>query len=109
MAAPTTDPAPPAGAHARPRALVPVRLLAAAGGGYLLYLSFPPSTLWWLALPAFGLLGAVLRGRSAGGGALYGFVFSMAFLTPLLVWVSSLVQWLPWIALSVFESLFVAV
>ncbi|MBW0111926.1 hypothetical protein I4I84_24750, partial [Pseudonocardia sp. KRD-182] len=53
MAAPTTDPAPPAGAHARPRALVPVRLLAAAGGGYLLYLSFPPSTLWWLALPAF--------------------------------------------------------
>ncbi|QJY48656.1 apolipoprotein N-acyltransferase [Pseudonocardia broussonetiae] len=109
MAAPTTDPAPPAGAPARPRALVPVRLLAAAGGGYLLYLSFPPGTLWWLALPAFALLGAVLRGRSARGGALYGFVFSMAFLTPLLVWVSSLVQWLPWIALSVFESLFVAV
>ncbi|MBW0134129.1 apolipoprotein N-acyltransferase [Pseudonocardia abyssalis] len=84
-------------------------MVAAAAGGYLLYLSFPPSTLWWLALPAFGLFGVVLRGGSARAGFGYGFVFSMAFLTPLLVWVSSLVQWLPWIALSVFESLFVAV
>ncbi|MHA6782799.1 apolipoprotein N-acyltransferase [Pseudonocardia saturnea] len=109
MAAPTADPAPPPRAPARALGSVPVRLVGAAGGGYLLYLGFPPSTLWWLALPAFGLFGAVVHGRSARAGFGYGFVFSMAFLTPLLVWVSSLVQWLPWIALSIFESLFVAV
>ncbi|GAA2537947.1 apolipoprotein N-acyltransferase [Pseudonocardia hydrocarbonoxydans] len=110
MAAPTTDPTEQAGSPASAGWTAPLaRLAAAAGGGYLLYLSFPPGTLWWLALPAFALLGAVLRGRGARAGLGYGFVFSMAFLTPLLVWVSSLVQWLPWIALSVFESLFVAV
>jgi apolipoprotein N-acyltransferase len=109
VAAPTTDPAPPPRATVRALGSVPIRLVGAAGGGYLLYLSFPPSTLWWLALPAFGLFGAVVHGRSARAGFGYGFVFSMAFLTPLLVWVSSLVQWLPWIALSIFESLFVAV
>jgi apolipoprotein N-acyltransferase len=110
VAAPTTEPAPPAGAPIRTGWTAALaRLAGAATGGYLLYLSFPPGTLWWLALPAFALLALVVHGRSPRGGFGYGFVFAMAFLTPLLVWVSSLVQWLPWIALSVFESLFVAV
>ena len=36
---------------------------AAALSGVLLYLSFPPRTVWWLALPAFAVFGWVLRGR----------------------------------------------
>lgn len=108
MAAPTTDPAPPAAPSRRPRLPSLLRALGAAAGGWLLYLSFPPSTAWYLALPAFALLGQVLRGRSARAGAGLGFVFALAFLTPLLVWIGALVQEVPWIALSVFESLFVA-
>jgi apolipoprotein N-acyltransferase len=108
VAAPTTDPAPPAPPQ-RARCLPGLlRALGAAAGGWLLYLSFPPSTAWYLALPAFALLGQVLRGRSARAGAGLGFVFALAFLTPLLVWIGALVQEVPWIALSVFESLFVA-
>ncbi len=117
MAVPTSDqPAPPvppapAGPVDRVRRGAPagaLRLLGAAAGGWLLYLSFPPGTAWYLALPAFALLGQVVRGRSARAGFGLGFVFSLAFLLPLLVWVGALVQQLPWIALSAFESLFVA-
>lgn len=109
MAAPTTDPSPPRDIGSTRRGAGLLRLAGAAVGGYLLYLSFPPGTLWWLALPAFGLLGTAVVGRSARAGFGLGFVFAMGFLTPLLVWVSALVEWLPWIALSIFESLFVAV
>jgi apolipoprotein N-acyltransferase len=117
VAVPTSDqPAPPvppapAGPVDRVRRGAPagaLRLLGAAAGGWLLYLSFPPGTAWYLALPAFALLGQVVRGRSARAGFGLGFVFSLAFLLPLLVWVGALVQQLPWIALSAFESLFVA-
>ena len=108
MAAPTTDPAPPAPPQRRRRLPGLLRALGAAAGGWLLYLSFPPSTAWYLALPAFAVLGQVLRGRSTRAGAGLGFVFALAFLTPLLVWIGALVQEVPWIALSVFESLFVA-
>ena len=31
-----------------------------------------PRTLWWLALPAFGLLGATVHGRRARAGFGYG-------------------------------------
>ena len=76
-------------------------------GGVLLYLSFPPRDgLWWLAFPAFALLGAVVHGARPRRGFLAGFAFGLGFLLPLLVWVSSLVQTLPWVALSVFEALF---
>ncbi|MFP5069939.1 apolipoprotein N-acyltransferase [Pseudonocardia nantongensis] len=76
-------------------------------GGVLLYLSFPPRDgLWWLAFPALALLGAVVHGARPRRGFLAGFAFGLGFLLPLLVWVSSLVQTLPWVALSVFEALF---
>jgi apolipoprotein N-acyltransferase len=82
--------------------------VGAAGGGLLLYLSFPPRTVWWLALPAFALLWLVLHGRRGRGAFGWGFVFGLAFLLPLLTWIGSLVGALPWVALCVFEALFVA-
>jgi len=118
VAAPTTDPparsdatADPAGrtpasSHRRAWAMFGARALGAVGGGLLLYLSFPPRTLWWLALPSFALLAVVLHGRRARAGFGYGFLFGMGFLLPLLVWIGALVGSVPWVALAVFESLF---
>jgi apolipoprotein N-acyltransferase len=82
------------------------RLAAAAAGGALLYLSFPPRTLWWLALPAFALLGAALHGRRARAGFGFGALFASAFLLPLLVWTGSFVGAVPWLALCGLETLF---
>ncbi len=72
----------------------------------MLYVSFPPRTLWWLAPLAFAVLGALLRGRRPRSGFALGVLFGIGFLLPLLVWIGSLVGSLPWVALVVFESLF---
>ena len=112
MAAPTADavapePRPAIGFRPGRRAGFAARFAGAAGGGLLLYLSFPPRTLWWLALPAFALLAVVLHGRSGRAGFGWGFVFGLAFVLPLLVWIGSLVGVAPWLALCVAEALFV--
>ncbi|PWI06455.1 apolipoprotein N-acyltransferase [Streptomyces sp. NWU339] len=86
--------------------LVPA--VAAALSGLLLYISFPPRTLWWLALPAFAVFGWVLRGRGWKAGLGLGHLFGLGFLLPLLVWTGVEVGPGPWIALAVIEALFVA-
>ena len=83
------------------------RVAGAAGGGVLLYLSFPPRTLWWLALPAFALLGLVLQNRGLRAGFGWGFLFGLGFLLPLLMWTGSYVGPVPWVALCVAEAVFV--
>lgn len=81
---------------------------AAALFGVLLYVSFPPRTLWWLALPAFAGFGWVLRGRSWKAGLGLGYLFGLGFLLPLLVWTGVEVGPVPWIALAAIEAAFVA-
>ncbi|MFF5499140.1 apolipoprotein N-acyltransferase [Streptomyces aquilus] len=85
-----------------------VPALAAALSGVLLYVSFPPRTLWWLALPAFAVFGWVLRGRSWKAGLGLGYLFGLGFLLPLLVWTGVEVGPGPWIALVAIEAIFVA-
>jgi apolipoprotein N-acyltransferase len=116
VAAPTAEPVapepgtrPPVSAAAH-RWLPPApaaRAVGAVVGGVLLYLSFPPRTLWWLVLPAFALLGFVLYGRRARAGFGYGFLFGLGFLLPLLAWTGTFVGSLPWVVLSAFEALFI--
>lgn len=76
--------------------------------GFLLYLSFPPRPLWWLALPAFALLGWTLRGRRLRAGFGLGHLAGLGFLLPLLVWTGEEVGPGPWLALAALEALFVA-
>ncbi|MEU6513791.1 apolipoprotein N-acyltransferase [Streptomyces sp. NPDC046978] len=90
----------------RVRRFVPAA--AAALSGVLLYVSFPPRTLWWLALPAFAVFGWSLRGRTWKAGLGLGYLFGLGFLLPLLVWTGVEVGSGPWLALVAVEALFVA-
>ncbi|MCE3552032.1 apolipoprotein N-acyltransferase [Pseudonocardia sp. RS11V-5] len=109
MAAPTVDPAPAGSAPRVPRSARSLRLLARAlpaiAAGVVLYLSFPPRELWWLAPPVFAVLGVVLRGVRARRGFLLGFLFGLGFLVPLLSWTGGFVGALPWLALCVVEAI----
>lgn len=88
------------------RRLVPAT--ASALTGVLLYVSFPPRTLWWLALPAFAGFGWVLRGRTWKAALGLGYLFGLGFLLPLLVWTGVEVGPGPWLALVAIEAIFVA-
>ncbi|HEX3829137.1 MAG TPA: apolipoprotein N-acyltransferase [Sporichthyaceae bacterium] len=81
-----------------------LRLLAALAGGVVLYLSFPPRPLWWLAPLAFTLLGLALHARRARAGFGYGFLFGLGFLVPLLHWTGLYVGIIAWWPLSAFEA-----
>ncbi|MBY6363604.1 apolipoprotein N-acyltransferase [Rhodococcoides corynebacterioides] len=92
-----------------------VRLLGSAAAGVVLFLSFPPRTLWFLAPVAVALVVLSLTvpgrdGRTPGlrAGASIGAVFGLGFFLPLLPWIGEYVGPVPWIALSVAESVFVA-
>ncbi|KUO07797.1 apolipoprotein N-acyltransferase [Streptomyces sp. DSM 15324] len=94
-----------------PRRARLLRLLpaaAAALAGVLLYASFPPRTVWWLALPAFAVFGWVLRGRTWKAALGLGYLFGLGFLLPLLVWTGVEVGPGPWLALVAIEAVFVA-
>ncbi|BAU81496.1 polyprenol-phosphate-mannosyl transferase [Streptomyces laurentii] len=94
----------PTGGRGLPRRLV--RPAAAVLSGVLLFLSFPPRPLWWLAVPAFALLGWTLRGRRLRAGFGLGYLAGLGFLMPLLIWTDAVVGWLPWVALTGVEALF---
>ena len=77
-------------------------LLLAVTGGLLLFASFPPRPLWFLApLGVAALTVALLGGTGKRAGFGYGFVAGLAFFVPLLPWIGIFVGPLPWLALSV--------
>ncbi len=86
--------------------LVPA--IASALCGVLLYVSFPPRPLWWLALPAFAGFGWALRGRGWKAALGLGYLFGLGFLLPLLVWTGVEVGPGPWLALVAIEAVFIA-
>lgn len=101
------QPRPAPGARAG-RLLRLVPAAASALCGVLLYVSFPPRTLWWLALPAFAGFAWVLRDRSWKAALGLGYLFGLGFLLPLLVWTGVEVGPGPWLALVAIEAVFVA-
>ncbi|NEC15534.1 apolipoprotein N-acyltransferase [Streptomyces sp. SID8014] len=106
----TDGPPPPVRPGRAARLLRALYLAAGAAlAGVLLYVSFPPRVLWWLALPAFAAFGLLLRGRGFRAGLGLGALFGLGFLLPLLVWTGVEVGPGPWLALAVAEALFVAV
>ncbi|WP_241249885.1 apolipoprotein N-acyltransferase [Rhodococcus sp. X156] len=88
-----------------PSRAVVLRCLAALVAGGLLYLSFPPRPLWFLAPVGIAVLCAVLRGTRPGAGFGYGYLAGLGFLVPLLPWVGVYVGPLPWLALAAVQAL----
>ena len=88
-----------------------VRALLSVVAGLLLFASFPPRPLWFLAPVGIGLLVAVLIARPLHrrAGFCYGYLAGLGFLVPLLPWVGVYVGPLPWLALAAIEALFVGV
>lgn len=89
-----------------------LRLVGAIIGGGVLYASFPPRPLWWLAPLGVAVFAAVIHGRRARAGFGYGFVFGLAYLLPVLKWLGDFLgagfgPW-PWLLLTAIEALFVA-
>jgi apolipoprotein N-acyltransferase len=88
----------------------PARFAAAGISGYLLYLSFAPRPLWWLAPLAFTVLALVLHRRGFRGGFGYGYIFGAAFFVPLLTWLQAFLGPdfgpLPWLGLSAVLALY---
>ncbi|MFC9517037.1 apolipoprotein N-acyltransferase [Nocardiaceae bacterium NPDC056970] len=84
----------------------------AVASGLLLFASFPPRPLWFLAPVGIALLTAVLtdygrRRRKLRAGFGFGYLAGLGFLVPLLPWIGEYVGPLPWLALSAAEAVFI--
>lgn len=84
-------------------------LLVTILSGWLYAQSFPGANVWILAFVGVGGMLVALRGRSFWGGVLVGFVGGLAFWLTLVAWTALYLGPLPWAALSVLESLYLAV
>ena len=87
---------------------MPARLLFSLVGGLLLWVSQPGFDVWPAAPAGVAFLALAARGAGARRGALTGFAGGVAYLAPVLSWSGIYVGALPWLALSVLESLYVA-
>jgi len=93
-------------AGAAPR--LPVRLLAAAVAGLLLYGAFDPLAWWPLAPVAVAVLVLACRGLPARHGALAGLVAGLTLFVPLLRWSGLEVGPVPWLLLALSQAAFLA-
>lgn len=84
------------------------RLLLAVCAGLAMWLAFPGYDQWWLAPISVAALSLATTGAGALRGALLGFAAGLAFFLPVLEWSGIFVGNLPWIALSVVQSLYLA-
>lgn len=84
------------------------RFPLAVVSGLALWLAFPSHDLWFLAPVGVAFLALATRGAPAWQGALLGLVSGLSCFLPLLSWSGIYVGALPWIALAVLESLYIA-
>ena len=88
---------------------LPVRAMLAVLGGIALWLAFPHAALWWAAPLGVALITLSTVGARSREGFLLGLLGGLACFLPTLHWSGIYVGNLPWIALSVTESLYLAV
>ncbi|MGF0327988.1 hypothetical protein QBL07_024335 (plasmid) [Gordonia rubripertincta] len=81
-----------------------LRSAAAVGAGGMLYVSFPPRQLWFLAPLAIAVLVVTLRGRSLWAASGYGYLAGLGFFVPLLPWVGIYVGAVPWLVLAAVQA-----
>lgn len=87
---------------------VPARMAMSVLAGLLLFASFPPRTLWFLAPVGVAILTLTVRGSGRlRGGFGYGMLAGLAFFLPLLPWTGIYVGPVPWIGLSTALSVYV--
>nr|WP_184948397.1 apolipoprotein N-acyltransferase [Planomonospora venezuelensis] len=104
---PAAEPAGVSGPGGAPRRDALVRAAAAAAGGLLLYLAFPPLGLWFLAPPGAALALLAVYGSRPRRAAWLGAVTGLGLLLPGLHWVSP-IGTDAWLGLVAIESLFYA-
>lgn len=105
----TEDGAEPHRREVEPSLRLPWAIAAAVAAGVLTYLAFPPVGLWPLAPAGVALLIVAAAGHRARTASLLGAIFSLAFFGLLVRWLIPNIGWLPWVALTVAESLLLAV
>ncbi|MFD6055149.1 apolipoprotein N-acyltransferase [Agromyces sp. NPDC060279] len=95
----------------RPRPLLPwwAALPVAVGAAFVYDLGFPGASIWSLAFAGIALALLTLIGRSIGGALLMGYVFGATFYLVDVSWTGRYLGPIPWLALSLFEAVFVAV
>ncbi|CRK55332.1 Apolipoprotein N-acyltransferase in lipid-linked oligosaccharide synthesis cluster [Alloactinosynnema sp. L-07] len=96
-------------ARRRRRGAVLARVVLAVASGVLLYLSFQPRPLWWLAPLGFAGLFWVLSGRGARAGFGYGLLAGLGWMVPLLWWTGEFVGPIAAIPLAVLQAALVGV
>lgn len=87
---------------------LPFRLPLALISGGIVFCAFPPVDFGWASLVALVPLFMALRGASGRAGFLIGVVFGLAFLGPLIWWIS-LFGYLGWGVLVLAQALFLGV
>jgi apolipoprotein N-acyltransferase len=93
---------------AAPRWHRAVPYAGAVAAGLALLVSFPRYGQWWLAPVGVALLTAATYGRRVRTGLLLGLVTGVTFFTPLLHWTNTQAGKLPWLLLSEFQALYLA-
>lgn len=85
-----------------------LRLALAIAGGLCLWLSFPGPAIWPAAIIGVALLALATKGTRARTGFLLGLVGGFACFGPTLHWAGTYVGALPWLALAITESVYIA-
>lgn len=90
--------------------IVAARCAVAVIAGAVLFASFPPRDLWWLAPVAIAGLGWCLHGRRVRAGFGYGLLFGLTFYLLHLLWIDDFLGAdfgpAPWLALSGLMAVF---
>lgn len=87
----------------------PVALLCGVSGGLCALLAFPPYDLWMLLPVAIALLCAGVMVRSVALATMVSLLWGVALFIPLTQWASTYAGMTPWIALGIFEALYMVI